>query len=317
VTSLSDSIDLSTRSIDQGPTLVEFPPAASFGPRELPDYEFVWLLRGSATCTIDTPGRPQRQFDLAPGRLLLSQPGMTDEYHWTPTAMSQHAYVHFSLATSVPADIRSAWPLTRALTADDPMASICRYLTKLPRSQDPRAVSAVRTSVEFLLHLFVDGPLTAAGSDSGRHVNRLADWLAHRWRTGGVGPVGVGELASGVGLSPGHLSRISRAEFGVGPAEVVELLRLGRAAVLLRRSNLSVGQVAEACGFVDPFHFSRRFRQAYGVPPRTYRAAVAPASDADPLARAGLLPLANHVLTDEPTLAAGFGAQPIPPAARD
>lgn len=308
---------MSTRSIEHGPTLVEFPPAASFGPRELQDYEFVWLLRGSATCTIDTPGLPQRQFDLAPGRLLLSQPGMTDEYHWTPHAVSQHAYVHFSLAADVAPDTRSAWPLTRALTADDPMASICRYLTWLPTSQDPRAVSAIRTSIEFLLRLFVDGPLPSADSDSGRHVNRLADWLAVRWRAAGVSPVGVGELASGVGLSPGHLSRICRAEFGVGPAEVVELLRLGRAAVLLRRSNLSVAQVAEACGFVDPFHFSRRFRHVYGLPPRTYRAVAAPTSDADPLARAGLLPLANHVLTDEPTPSAGFAGPPIPPAARD
>lgn len=290
-------------SLDQGPTLVEFPPAASFGPRELQDYEFVWLLRGSATCTIDTPGLPRRRFDLVPGRLLLSQPGMTDEYHWTPTTVSRHAYVHFSLADPVPAEIRSVWPLTRALTADDPMASICRYLTWLPRSHDPRAVAAIGTSIDFLLRLFVDGPLTAADSDSGRHLNRLADWLAQRWRASGVGPVAVGELAAGVGLSPGHLSRICRTELGVGPAKIVELLRLGRAAVLLRRSNLSVGQVADACGFVDPFHFSRRFRQAYLVPPRTYRAGTDPAFDADPLARAGLLPLANHVLTDEPGVA--------------
>jgi len=291
-------VQLSTRSIEPGPTLVEFPPAATFGPRKLHDYEFVWVLRGSATCTIDAPGLARRQFELAPGRLLLSQPGMTDEYHWTPQEVSQHAYVHFSLAADVAPVTRSGWPLTRALTADDPMASVCRYLTWLPRSNDPRAASAIGTSIEFLLHLFVDGPLPAADSDSGRHVNRLADWLATRWRTAGVGPVGVGEVASGVGLSPGHLSRICRAEFGVGPAEVVELLRLGRAAVLLRRSNLSVAQVAEACGFVDPFHFSRRFRLVYAVPPRSYRAAAAPASDADPLALAGLLPLANHVLTD-------------------
>jgi hypothetical protein len=41
----------------------------------------------------------------------------------------------------------------------------------------------------------------------------------------------------------------------------------------------------------------------YGMPPRTYRTVTGPASDADPLARSGLLPLANHVLTDEPELA--------------
>ena len=195
---------MSTRSIEHGPTLVEFPPAASFGPRELQDYEFVWLLRGSATCTIDTPGLPQRQFDLAPGRLLLSQPGMTDEYHWTPYAVSQHAYVHFSLAADVAPDTRSAWPLTRALTADDPMASLCRYLTWLPTSQDPRAVSAIRTSTEFLLRLFVDGPLPLADSDSGRHVRRRsgpdgADARVQSRAAGGIG--GPANPTEGVGSS--------------------------------------------------------------------------------------------------------------------
>lgn len=317
MTSTSDSVRFATRSVEQGPTLVEFPPGATFGPRTLHDYEFVWVLHGAATCTIDAPGHPTRRFELTPGRLLLSQPGMTDEYHWTVDAVSQHAYVHFSLAVDPPAVTRFDWPLTQPLTADDPMASICHYLSWLPRSNDPRAMGAIRTSIEFLLHLFVDGPMPAADSERSRHVNRLADWLATRWRTAGVGPVGVAELAAGVGLSPGHLSRICRSEFGIGPAEVVELLRLGRAAVLLRRSNLSIGQVADACGFVDPFHFSRRFRRAYGVPPRTFRGAGPPASGADPLAHAGLLPLANHVLTDESNAPAGFGAPPSPPAARD
>jgi AraC family transcriptional regulator len=317
MTSTADSVQLAARSVEQGPTLVEFPPGATFGPRMLHDYEFVWVLRGSATCTIEAPGHLSRRFVLAPGRLLLSQPGMTDEYRWTTDAVSQHAYVHFSLVTDPPAATRFGWPLTQVLTADDPMASVCRYLAWLPSSNDPRAASAIRTSIEFLLHLFVVGPMPVADSDVSRHVNRIADWLSSRWRAGGVGPVGVAELASGVGLSPGHLSRICRAEFGVGPAEVVELLRLGRAAVLLQRSNLSVAQVADACGFVDPFHFSRRFRRAYGIPPRTFRAAGERGFDVAPLARAGLLPLANHVITDDAAMPVGFGAPPSPSAERD
>jgi AraC family transcriptional regulator len=41
-----------------------------------------------------------------------------------------------------------------------------------------------------------------------------------------------------------------------------ELLRLARAATLLVRSNLSVAAVAHACGFANPYHFSRRFTAA-------------------------------------------------------
>ena len=80
-----------------------------------------------------------------------------------------------------------------------------------------------------------------------------------------------------VNVSPGHLSRLTRAAFGIGPVAAVEAARLHRAAALLTRSNLTVGQVAQACGFGSPFYLSRRFRAAFGRPPTAYRR--------DPIAR--------------------------------
>jgi AraC family transcriptional regulator of arabinose operon len=44
------------------------------------------------------------------------------------------------------------------------------------------------------------------------------------------------------------------------------------AATLLEATDLDIGQVAAASGFVSPFHFSRVFRREYGLPPRDYRA---------------------------------------------
>jgi AraC-like DNA-binding protein len=43
------------------------------------------------------------------------------------------------------------------------------------------------------------------------------------------------------------------------------------------RAYDSIAQIALACGFTDFGHFSRRFKDAFGVPPREYRAALRPA----------------------------------------
>jgi AraC-like DNA-binding protein len=40
------------------------------------------------------------------------------------------------------------------------------------------------------------------------------------------------------------------------------------------RARDSIAQIALACGFADFGHFSRRYKEAYGVPPREYRAAL-------------------------------------------
>jgi AraC family transcriptional regulator len=83
--------------------------------------------------------------------------------------------------------------------------------------------------------------------------------------------------------------------YGTGPVAAFELVRLARAATLLARSNLSVAAVAEACGFANPYHFSRRFRGTYGQPPGRYRRAATRPEPTEPLAQAGLLALSDRI----------------------
>jgi transcriptional regulator GlxA family with amidase domain len=58
---------------------------------------------------------------------------------------------------------------------------------------------------------------------------------------------------------------------GRSPVETVRLARLDRAALLLARSNYSVKEIADFCGFSNPCHFSRRFKDAYGQSPTDLR----------------------------------------------
>jgi transcriptional regulator GlxA family with amidase domain len=112
-------------------------------------------------------------------------------------------------------------------------------------------------------------------------------------------PLSLEDMASAAHVSSGHLARIFRRRFGIGPVRAVELIRLARAAILLQRSNLTVGAIAQACGFANPFHFSRRFSIAYGLPPRAYRSSRS-GEPLEPVRRAGLLTLAQPLLGDEP-----------------
>ena len=57
-------------------------------------------------------------------------------------------------------------------------------------------------------------------------------------------------------------------------AEQLMRLRLERARAILsdiRLAGLSVGEVAARCGFMDPSHFARRFRQQFGQAPAQFR----------------------------------------------
>ncbi|MEO3870096.1 helix-turn-helix domain-containing protein [Nonomuraea sp. B12E4] len=86
----------------------------------------------------------------------------------------------------------------------------------------------------------------------------------------------VASLARAVALSPSRFAHLFAAETGRPPMQAVRQARVRHAAGLLEVTDLDIGQVAAASGFVSPFHFSRAFRREYGLPPRDYRARLRP-----------------------------------------
>lgn len=287
--------DLSVRTASR-PDVALYPAGATFGPRTLSDYEFVWLLSGSAEWIFG-----EERHALHPGVLSLARPGAADTYRWDARTNSTHAYVHFTFAASADMDDCNTWPRVRELTAVDPMAALCRHLLRLGAAPaSPEVTGLVVEVLTLLVRLFLAEPLPAAqGWVPDAHMLRLMGHLRRVWAGGVLRPISVGELAAATGLSAGYLSRLVRHRFGVGPARAVELLRLGRAAGLLDRSNLPVAAVASACGYADAFHFSKRFHATYHVSPRAYRAEAPHEDPWAPVGSTSLLRLAHSVLLEE------------------
>jgi len=90
----------------------------------------------------------------------------------------------------------------------------------------------------------------------------------------------LGELARSAALSPATLNRRFRELMDCTPMDYVRKERLRRATLLLgdRSLNLGLAELAGRCGFVDAPHFSRLFRQAYGMSPCEWRRGLASAS---------------------------------------
>jgi len=79
------------------------------------------------------------------------------------------------------------------------------------------------------------------------------------------------KLAKSAGLSSRQLERLFRKYLNRSPARYYVELRLNRARLLLLQTNLSVIDVALACGFVSPSHFSKCYRDFFGKTPRKER----------------------------------------------
>ena len=86
--------------------------------------------------------------------------------------------------------------------------------------------------------------------------------------------VTIADIAAELGYSVSHLRAVFRDRLGVSLGKYMRESRLSEAAQLLQSSDLNVSDIGERCGFESLYAFSRAFRKAYGIPPRTYRQLV-------------------------------------------
>ena len=147
-----------------------------------------------------------------------------------------------------------------------------------------------------LLHVLVaalrtlpDGATPELPELAGYHLARIKAYVREHLRDPALG---VAQVSAALRLSPGHLHRLFQCE----PlplahhiwAQRLEACRRDLADPQLARR--SVSDIAFAWGFNDAAHFSRAFRERFGLSPRAWRAAAGNAEPSRPApspARAG------------------------------
>lgn len=84
-------------------------------------------------------------------------------------------------------------------------------------------------------------------------------------------PISPSIMAHELGISSRQLERLFGKYLNTSPKKYFMDLRLHRARNLLLQTEASVTDVAMACGFESPGHFSRVFKTAFGMPPLQMR----------------------------------------------
>ncbi|MCH7227025.1 AraC family transcriptional regulator [Haloferula sp. A504] len=80
----------------------------------------------------------------------------------------------------------------------------------------------------------------------------------------------VNQLADECCLSAGHLSRLFSKFADESPWQMIIRLKMNLAGELLLRRSGMIKSVASRVGFDDAYHFSRLFKQYYGIAPKHF-----------------------------------------------
>ena len=138
--------------------------------------------------------------------------------------------------------------------------------TKLA-GDDTMELSVQQLMNEVFVHL-----LDEAGPDGlQRSRPRWVTMIRELLHAGYDQPWTLGGLAGQLDIHPVHLSRDFSKYFHCSLGAYIRKLRIERSLALFAREDLTLTDIAYACGFSDQSHFVRCFRADQGISPSAYR----------------------------------------------
>lgn len=81
----------------------------------------------------------------------------------------------------------------------------------------------------------------------------------------------VDEFASLCGRSLSAFKRDFKKTFNTTPSKWIKCKRLEYAKILLLESDLNINQICYDCGFINPSHFIKSFKNEFNIPPHQFR----------------------------------------------
>jgi transcriptional regulator GlxA family with amidase domain len=206
------------------------------------------------------------------GPVILARSGIMDGYHmtvhWEHAPAVAEAFPNVMLTRSIYIVDRNRLTcaggtapldMMHALIAEHHGPELARRVSDWFMHTDIRpAQSSQRASIaeRFGIH---DSRLTAALELMESHPGE---------------PLRRSEMSRRIGISVRQLDRLFAEKLGTSYAEHYRRIRLDRAHDLLRQSAVSITEIALGCGFSSASHFSRAYREVFGMTPAGERRTV-------------------------------------------
>jgi len=214
------------------------------------------------------------QFKAGPGDVILFKPGTPQDYgQHNPGGKWRNVWVHW-----VPRPEIIPWLAWPELSPGVRHLHLRSELRSAVLKELVFVDSVLRSSLsqgEFLALNGVERALlfcnraNPQSSDPRWHprIQQAVDYLTRNLREGHL----LENTARRFGFSRSRFALLFRRQVGQTPGQYLEAQRLTQGRHLLAYTNQTIAQIADQTGFSSPFYLSLRFKNHYGLSPRTFR----------------------------------------------
>lgn len=211
---------------------------------------------------------------LQPGTFFLYGPGNPHRIVTDPKQPLQKYFVGFSgtAAATFLETHELAPPIVSQSLQPAPIHAAFETLVARGQRNSRYSPPLCTAIVQQLLLMCREDTVDAGTTDTRAYAtySRVRQFIAERFLEFGS----LDAVAAACGLDAPYLCRLFGRFHDESPYQFLTRLRMRHAASLLLEGGLSVKKAAAACGFADPYHFSRLFKSIHRIPPSRYRDAM-------------------------------------------
>lgn len=169
--------------------------------------------------------------------------------------------------------------LNRKFTASQPIATLLRNMLREQERMDALSTDIIVSQLTLLLLNL----LREAEKPSGNRVKnanvvqnendiirRTQQYVAAHIRE----RLSVPLIAAAVGVSPSYLTVLFHRNLQISPGEYIRRIKLQESKQMIRENNLNFTQIASMLQYSTVHHFSRQFKDKFGITPTEYAKSV-------------------------------------------
>lgn len=248
-------------------------PSHSFGPAARNHYLFHYCISGTGILIANNTKGESITYQIKSGQGFLLFPQQISTYIADHEIPWEYVWIEFDGLR-----VKEAVELT-GMRMDQPVYK-ARYkdISETMKEEMLYIVNHKKESPFHLighLYLFLDSLIrssTSAQTDKGNnlrdfYIKEAFSFIEQNFQN----DISVEDIAASCGLNRSYFGKIFHENMGKSPREFLISYRMTKAAELLKLTDLPIADIGNAVGYPNQLHFSRAFKNVYGISPRQWR----------------------------------------------
>ena len=242
-------------------------PGHSFGPATRNHYLFHYVLSGTGTLMANNSKGETRTYSVKSGQGFMIFPGQINTYIADEQLPWKYMWIEFD-ALSV-TDLCKDAPVYHSHSKElrEKLADEMLYIVNHPQESSFHLIGHLYLFLDYLLQSAKSTKLVSSGRMSDYYIKEAINYIEQNFQNN----ISIEDIAAVCGINRSYFGKIFRNSIGRSPQEFLMNYRMVKATELLKLTSLSIADVGSAVGYENQLHFSRAFKNIYGVSPREWK----------------------------------------------